>query len=169
MQNRHPPFCKPSGVALRFSASPVMLTHITIVMSNPLVAAKRKRRWIHVLHSFSGGGWVYQILKSRNASFCSFLLLPMFACSLACLSRRSVSEDGSRRNAMKTDHAHRFALSNPLVAAKRKRRRIHVLRSFSEGGWVYQILALLRAISRGFFLCLFSGIKAVFPIIGEFC
>jgi len=27
----------------------------------------------------------------------------MFACSLACLSRRSVSEDGTRRNVMKPD------------------------------------------------------------------
>ena len=41
-------------------------------------------------------------------------------------------------------------------------KSLHVLRSFSEGGWVYQILALLRAISRGFSYALIRGEKLLF-------
>ena len=44
MQNRHTPFCEPSGVALRFSASPVMLTHIASRCQIPSCPPKLQRR-----------------------------------------------------------------------------------------------------------------------------
>ena len=69
----------------------------------------------------------------------------VFPCPHTCLSRRSVSEDGSRRNVMKTDHAHHFVMSSPFTSS---------VASAKEDGCT-KILALLRAISRGFFYVLF--------------
>ena len=95
--------------------------------------------------------WVYQIFKSRNASFCSFLLST--PCGTLYFERLlKICKSGIRR----------FANPAGLPCASRLCLRcsrtslcdvksLHILRSFSEGGWVYQILALLRAISRGFF------------------
>ena len=110
---------------------------------------------------------MYQILKSRDASFCSFLLSTR--CGTLYFERLlKICKIGIRR----------FANPAGLPCASRLRLRcsrtslcdvksLHVLRSFSEGGWVYQILALLKAISRGFFMP-FLGKKAVFPGIGKF-
>ena len=111
--------------------------------------------------------WVYQILKSRNASFCSFLLSTHAGFYILSICSKYAKPAYAVLRTQRgcpvllgfacDAHAHRFALSNPLVAAKRKRRRIHVLHSFSDGGWVYQILKSRNASFCSFLLYSHAG------------
>ena len=104
---------------------------------------------------------MYQIFKSSNASCCSFLLYShtgfyRFVAQICNCFCKTVEPCGvalrfalSRRNVMKTDHAHRFALSNPFLSSI----------AYGDGGWVYNPL---ESNLKRVFLCLDSGKNCVY-------
>ena len=103
--------------------------------------------------------WVYQIFKSRNASFCSFLLYSHAGlCILSVCSKYAKAAYAVLRTQRGCPvllgfacdaHAHHFVMSSPFTSS---------VASAKEDGCT-KILALLRAISRGFLFALFRGEK----------